>query len=105
MVPPQVASEVQLVEACDASVGKETIMSGDVVVDRPSAADTPTHVVSNPLAVSSSKSAQDDVRTVAKMRRKRVPRPSDVVLPALVDDVKELLESQVGKFTHALCAP
>jgi hypothetical protein len=57
------------------------------------------------LPASSSESAFDVGAAVKMKRKKRRQHTFDDVVPALADDVTKLLESQVGRFTHALCAP
>ena len=46
----QAVPEVQLGTVVGVSVGEVLVSSGDVVVDRPSSADTPSRVESDPLS-------------------------------------------------------
>ena len=49
----QEVPEVQLGTVVGVSVGEVLVLSGDVVVDRPSSADTPSRVESKPLSCES----------------------------------------------------
>jgi len=116
--------EVQLSVAVDVSVGDVLVESGDVVIKRPLVANAPSQVESEPLS-SDSPSMQSPIGSnvvpegnvsapgsttrgdvVAGERRRGVRRTTGSLrVPMLEPDVKALLESQVGQFTHALCAP
>ena len=102
---PEVAAGVLCGVSDVARVGDASVDSGDVVMDRPSVAPTPTVAVADPLPASSSESAFDVGAAVKVKRKKRRQHTFDDVVPALADDVTKLLEDQVGRFTHALCAP
>ena len=124
--------EVQLGVVVGVSEGEVSVSSGDVVFDRPSSASTPSRVESEPLSSlspsvqvpsqgtvvptvvvdhvpSSDTVAPTEVvrgEVVARSRRGRPRRSSgNLRVPMLEGEVKQLLESQVGKFTHALCVP
>ena len=103
---PPVAPEVQLDEAVVASVGNVPAGS-DADVERPSVAHAPTQPVTNPLPAGSSESTPDVIGAPIKASRQMKSRQHtlDDVMPVLCDDVTKLLVSQVGEFTHALCAP
>ena len=114
---PQEVPEVQLQTVVDVSVGDRVDLPGDVVTMRPLVADTPSLVKSDPLSSVSpstqvpegSITAPERVRkgdVVARQKRRSARRTTGSLrVPMLETDVKALLESQVGRFTHALCAP
>ena len=109
-------SEVQLKSVVVSGVGDVPVSSGDVVVDRPSVAETPSQSETKPLSVegpegqvpigSQLPDRMGKSEVVAGQRRVFAKRTTGRLrVPTLEADVYALLENQVGQFTHALCAP